>query len=205
MPSIVNSVWFFVSQEARCKVSLNIRSGFMLMYHSCHLVIEQCFFFFPENAFGHLVSVFRIFRSPMEQSLPTIDKIVLACCSLQNFMITHRGIKPPSDFVEGEAREKDADLRNGDQVFQLAPRTGGHLLPRALQNNKTKLMNWFMGEGAVPWQMESAISSKRRLDHWIESHTIMSPNYFLIATALVVMDVWLYSESVFGCTCTNRY
>ena len=30
----------------------------------------------------------------------------------------------------------------------------------------------------------------------------MSPNYFLIATALVVMDVWLYSESVFGCTCT---
>ena len=67
--------------------------------------------------------------------------------------------------MEGEAREKDADLRNGDQVFQLAPRTGGHLLPRALQNNKTKLMNWFMGEGAVPWQMESAISSKRRLDH----------------------------------------
>ena len=68
----------------------------------------------------------------MEQSLPTIDKIVLACCSLQNFMITHSGIKPPNDFVDCEAREKDIDLRNDE----LKPRTGRHLLPRALHNNK---------------------------------------------------------------------
>ena len=48
--------------------------------------------FILENAFGRLTSVYRIFRKPIEQNVANIDRIVLACCSLHNFILHHRGL-----------------------------------------------------------------------------------------------------------------
>ena len=113
--------------------------------------------FILENAFGRLTSVYRIFRKPIEQNVANIDRIVLACCSLHNFILHHRGL---SWNVQGDAGGKDFDLRNGNQVFVIRRRQGGHVVQETLRNNRNALKDWFVGVGAVPWQVERALRAR---------------------------------------------
>lgn len=39
-----------------------------------------------ENAFGILASKFRLFEKPMSLKLETLDKVVLACCTIHNWL-----------------------------------------------------------------------------------------------------------------------
>lgn len=39
-----------------------------------------------ENAFGILASKFRIFEKPITLKLETVDKVVLACCAIHNWL-----------------------------------------------------------------------------------------------------------------------
>ena len=102
--------------------------------------------FILENAFGRLASVYRIFWKPLEQNVANIDKIVLACCSLHNFILHHRGL---TWYVQGDAGGKDFDIINGNQVFVIRRRQGGHVMQETLRNNRNALKDWFVVPGAL--------------------------------------------------------
>ncbi|XP_073533020.1 uncharacterized protein [Phyllobates terribilis] len=62
-----------------------------------------------ENAFGIMANRFRIFHTPINMKLTSIDSVVLACCTLHNFLRRRDAISycPPS-FVDS------VDLANGE-------------------------------------------------------------------------------------------
>lgn len=63
-------------------------------YSRRHLTREEKIFYYrlsrarriSENAFGILVSKFRIFEKPIPLSPEKVDKVVLACCALHNWL-----------------------------------------------------------------------------------------------------------------------
>ena len=62
--------------------------------------------------------------------------------------------------MQGDAGDRDFDIRNGNQVFFIGRRQGGHVVPEKLTNNCNALKDWFNGVGAVPWQIERALRAR---------------------------------------------
>ena len=104
-----------------------------------------------ENAFGILVSKFRVFLAPINLEPQKVEKIVLAALVLNNMM---RRLNP-----------QDFPLQNSDGV-QIADswQQAGGLMPlqhlgRNVPNDAKQIRqifaNYFNGEGAVPWQNTS--------------------------------------------------
>lgn len=114
-----------------------------------------------ENAFGILVSRFRVFEKPIATSVPTAVKIVKTACALHNWLQTRcdsnyfsLGLIDKEDlehytFTPGSWREESKS--NG--FIQLQP-----LPPRFPDSSARELRNYycnyFNGIGAVPWQNE---------------------------------------------------
>lgn len=95
-----------------------------------------------ENAFGILVSRWRVFRRPLEVQPETADKIVLAACCLHNMLCKER--KPP------------------DEIEQLCPRNSAMRNLQQLRRNASReatdvrdyFKNYFNSSiGSVPWQL----------------------------------------------------
>ncbi|KAJ8958212.1 hypothetical protein NQ314_006437 [Rhamnusium bicolor] len=114
-----------------------------------------------EYAFGILVSRFRVVEKPIALCPEKADSIVKAACALHNWLrkttttYISRGSVDEEDFENGT-------ILNGSWRHEIK----GTGLPDLTITNETrnyfktaagirnKLADWFMGEGAVPWQMK---------------------------------------------------
>ncbi|KAL0870611.1 hypothetical protein ABMA27_005572 [Loxostege sticticalis] len=93
-----------------------------------------------ENAFGILSSRFQIFQRPMNVNLETIDKVVLACCYLHNFLRKKSdSYSTPELFRDGERQ-----LHNLQQTQTNELRVG--------KNVREVFTQYFNGPGVVQFQ-----------------------------------------------------
>lgn len=111
-----------------------------------------------ENAFGILVSRFRIFEKPIPCLPETVDKIIKAFCALHNYLritssnnYTPRGSLDEEDIDSGQIRL--GSWRNESNIT-LSPleTVGGNHSSRLAREKRDRICQYFMNEGAVPWQ-----------------------------------------------------
>lgn len=111
-----------------------------------------------ENAFGILVSRFRIFEKPIACLPESIDKIIKACCAIHNYlrMTSHNTYTP-----NGSLDEEDTEIgqirlgswRNDTNTpFPTIRNLGSNHSSRLARELRDGICQYFMGEGAVPWQ-----------------------------------------------------
>lgn len=108
-----------------------------------------------ENTFGIMVSRFRIFHTAISVSLERIDKIVMACCVLHNFLRRKCSESyVPNDCFDNED-VTNGDIRLGLRADALAGLQRGHNNRHASSSavDVRKLyLKYFNEEGSVPWQ-----------------------------------------------------
>lgn len=113
-----------------------------------------------ENAFGILVSRFRIFEKPIALSPEKADSIVKTTCVLHNWLrmnsssYLYRGCVDEEDhengvILEGTWRKEIRGLGLPD----LTNASESNNYTKNASNIRNNLADWFMGDGAIPWQM----------------------------------------------------
>lgn len=111
-----------------------------------------------ENAFGILLSRFRIFEKPMACLPETVDKIIKASCALHNYLrSTSQNTYTPNGSLDEEDREsgqiRPGSWRNESNIPLPSIRTlGSNHSSRRARELRDRLCQYFVGEGAVPWQ-----------------------------------------------------
>lgn len=108
-----------------------------------------------ENAFGILSARFRVFKSPIALSTPTVVKLVKSACALHNWIRKmgndniiadvedhERGQIIPGSWRSNNRSEGLVDLRQSMHRNYLAE----------ARQKRDNLANYFIGEGAVSWQ-----------------------------------------------------
>lgn len=103
-----------------------------------------------ENAFGRLAAVWRIFQCNINLQPEKIDKVVLACCALHNFVLKHRGLAFTTDT---DAYVEDGSWRGLPRagLRGMRPLAGGNTGrdPKAIRD---QFKQYFNGLGSVNWQ-----------------------------------------------------
>ena len=103
-----------------------------------------------ENAFGRLAAIWRIFHTHINLAPEKVESVVLACCALQNFVITHRTL----DFsMDTDAYIADGTWR-GTVRAGMRPirRRGGGGVPENAKAVRDRFKEYFNTVGAVEWQ-----------------------------------------------------
>lgn len=108
-----------------------------------------------ENAFGLLVSKFRIFQKEINLEPRKVNMITLACCYIHNYLLKKNRVQYTRDMLDIE------DINTG-QIEKGVERTDIDLLSlqRGRFSNSTteakeirdRFCNYFVNEGKVPWQ-----------------------------------------------------
>lgn len=140
--------YVFVGDEA-----FALRSDFLKPYPRADLDWEEKIFNYRlsrarriiENAFGILTARFRIFRAPINLGINKINKLVMACCALHNYLLRNESESTPDLF----GSEIDENRQNSQNLHE-----------NSLENAKTirdNFKRYFNNEGRVSWQ-ENAIS-----------------------------------------------
>lgn len=103
-----------------------------------------------ENAFGILTSKFRIFHTPINLKLENTEVVVLACCVLHNYL---RRLHSTTNAARATMLgEPDFD---GTQSLPLVGLQNGTTVPNVQAKVvRDMYVEYFTGEGAVPWQDE---------------------------------------------------
>ena len=101
-----------------------------------------------ENAFGIMAATWRIFGNKIPLQPDKAEKLTLAACTLQNFLIAHRQISSVTTDTDNEPGNWREMNNNGmgelNRVARRAPECA-----RAVRDN---FCSYFNNEGAVPWQ-----------------------------------------------------
>ena len=115
-----------------------------------------------ENAFGILANRFRIFRAPIPLVPEKVECIVLACCSLHNFLRNrvhaHAAYTPPGSFdsedpeshlmIPGDWRQ-ESTLQCWTQLAQQ----GSNRHSLTAKEIRDHFRDFYISnDGAVPWQ-----------------------------------------------------
>jgi len=140
-----------------------LKTYLMKPYNRRNLTREQAIFNYrlsrarriSENAFGILVSKFRIFERPIPLIPHKVDKIVLACCAIHNWLRkTNQAYLPP-----GLIDHEDYNYENTNGSWRQNQSCIVDFQPTYHRNactNAKKIRDdycaYFNGEGAVPWQ-----------------------------------------------------
>lgn len=110
-----------------------------------------------ENAFGIMVARFRIFHTAINLKLENIDRVVLACCILHNFLIRKRreNYAPPNCFYseEYETGNTENGLTSEQETINLQRGHNRHA-SEAAKRVRNLYMTYFNNEGSVPWQQK---------------------------------------------------
>ncbi|KAM4049198.1 uncharacterized protein ACNLHF_007157 [Anomaloglossus baeobatrachus] len=113
-----------------------------------------------ENAFGIMASRFRIFYSPINMKLSSIDSVVLACCILHNFLRKKDATSyMPSGYADADVTNS-GDITLGtwrDDAVNLASLSvPSHFGRRRLEamENRDLYCTYFNTTGAVNWQAD---------------------------------------------------
>lgn len=114
-----------------------------------------------ENAFGLLVSQFRIFEKPIALSPEKADILVKTACALHNWL------RKTSDGYITRNSVDDEDFENGTVIEgmwrqeiqsqglrDLRSAADSRNYSKKAAEIRNKLAEWFMGDGAVAWQMK---------------------------------------------------
>ncbi|XP_077137483.1 uncharacterized protein LOC143802895 isoform X2 [Ranitomeya variabilis] len=113
-----------------------------------------------ENAFGIMANRFRVFHTPINMKLESIDSVVLACCVLHNFLRRRDALaySPPGfmdsvGLVNGEVQlgEWHADDPAIAGLQPLGPGRNTHDAKTCRDN----YCQYFNGPGAVTWQHQN--------------------------------------------------
>ncbi|XP_068249076.1 uncharacterized protein [Palaemon carinicauda] len=156
--------YVFIGDEA-----FALRKHFLKPYSSKDLTKERRLFNYRlsrgrriiENVFGIMTSRFRIFSSPINLKIANIEKVVLACCVLHNFLRRKCSASylPPenvsNDIGLGIENLTIPDVMLGDVALQPLERTHTRNPPQEAKEVRNQFMAYFMEEGAVPWQDKS--------------------------------------------------
>ena len=100
-----------------------------------------------ENAFGILVSRFRVLLTTMEQKPEVVRDIVLTCVVLHNILRTHQGAGAQLSNPQDDLPEVDLQLAGGPDENVRNP-------SRVAKQQRDYLKNYFNTDGAVWWQDE---------------------------------------------------
>lgn len=110
-----------------------------------------------ENTFGILASRFRVFHTAINLKIENIDKVVLTCCALHNFLRK----KSPQNYTPPESMDRenitaDYSLDLGDRcdpnlMHDLQRGRRGQVFNDA-KRVREKFCDYFNNEGSVPWQ-----------------------------------------------------
>ena len=115
-----------------------------------------------ENAFGILSNRFRVFMTPVRLAPEKVETVVLACCSLHNFLRSRQGSRciytPPGcmDTENGDThRLTPGDWHSNGEPRGLIPmkKQGSNHYSTTAKAIRDYLCDYFISEdGAVPWQ-----------------------------------------------------
>lgn len=107
-----------------------------------------------ENAFGLMVMRFRIYRTPIYVNPTKVDKIVKATCALHNWLIkTSPHSYAPMGTMSTEERSGQWMLEPRSSYIGNLGYQGSNNYTNEAEQRRNKYKNYFMGEGAVPWQI----------------------------------------------------
>lgn len=108
-----------------------------------------------ENVFGILVARFRIFHTDINVNIERIEKIVLACCVLHNFLRKKCAEYIPLDHFDIEDHNTGT-ITNGLRVSETTllnlHRSRIRNVSQLAKNPREKFMEYFNHEGGVRWQ-----------------------------------------------------
>lgn len=111
-----------------------------------------------ENAFGILVSRFRIFEKPISTSSDKIDKIIRTACALHNWLRTsttyvNGGLVDSENLENGLITSSSwrANQRN-QGLIDISRNMGSNNHGKEAAAIREKYADYFVGNGAVPWQ-----------------------------------------------------
>ncbi|XP_045480933.1 putative nuclease HARBI1 [Harmonia axyridis] len=109
-----------------------------------------------ENAFGMLGSRFKIFHREINLSLEKLDKVILGCCVLHNFLRRNCGKETYTavEMIYSEDIQTLSSLENLDCQNKNCTQTETQTAKKVRNEYK----EYFNGIGKVPWQ-EAIISS----------------------------------------------
>lgn len=109
-----------------------------------------------ENAFGILVSRFRVFQKPIATNVETVDKIVLAACALHNWMRKENR----NYLISSDVDREDIDAgttyhgswRTETAGLERLCQQGSNHSSMSAMARRDAFKTYFNNDGAVPWQ-----------------------------------------------------
>lgn len=110
-----------------------------------------------ENVFGILAARFRIFHTEINVRIDRIEKIVMACCALHNFLRKKcpQSYTPP-EHLDSENTENNLltqGLRtSSEDMIGLERTTSSRNSKQLAKDIRIQFMDYFNNEGAVSWQ-----------------------------------------------------
>lgn len=109
-----------------------------------------------ENAFGIMASRFRILSTEINLIPEKVDKTVLACCILHNFLRRESSTYISTSSVDYENTETGnsvyGEWRNESQLIHGLQNTNSKNCTNDAKQNRCNYMNYFNTIGIVPWQ-----------------------------------------------------
>lgn len=122
-----------------------------------------------ENAFGILAWRFRIFLKPIDLKLETVDSVVLAACSLHNWLrLTTPGYLTTAA-VDSEDRYTGEVIpglwrSEVEELLSTTTSVGSNNSTRQAQNIRDVYKEYFWSEGSIPWQWKAVGLDDSHLD-----------------------------------------
>lgn len=115
-----------------------------------------------ENAFGILVSRWKILEKPIQANPDTVEKIVLACVVLHNFLMVENpqeyALKQFADHIGPDGRTVEGGWRGAtskESMFSgLQPFETGIVHTTEAKEVRQCLIDHYNNEGRVSWQYE---------------------------------------------------
>lgn len=151
--------YFFVADSA-----FPLRKNIMRPYPGSFLSYDKLIFNYRlsrarrmiENAFGILVSRWRILKTSLNFHPKNVDKIVLATVALHNFIMKSKSSQYCNNtFVDWEDKDgtvHDGEWRNEANNNLTKCRLGSNNASRVTFANRNILKDYFLDEGEIPFQ-----------------------------------------------------
>lgn len=110
-----------------------------------------------ENSFGILVARWRVLRNTINLLPENVEKVVLACIVLHNFIMLNDNDKLycPQNYLDWEDENHithDGTWRQGNQPLNSVQNLRSNNSTKNAINVRNTLMKYFVDEGAVPFQ-----------------------------------------------------
>ncbi|XP_060860280.1 uncharacterized protein LOC132937465 [Metopolophium dirhodum] len=157
-----NLPYVFIGDEA-----FSLKPNFLKPYNQKELNYEHKVFNYRlsrarnvvENAFGILSARFRIFHTPINMKLENIERAVLACCTLHNFL--RRNCKD-SFMLSNEYNDNSGNINIDKEGLILTNLQRGHNRHAGEEAKEVReiFLKYFNEEGCVAWQHNRVTAGK---------------------------------------------